>query len=369
MNSFSEKGKSYSANVKDEITKLRVRRADDAKALLCAFTLSIGALKLVSGEKNWQICCVSENYEAVSLAAKLASKYYGLEYTIKRIKHARLHAVYNELCLSGAGSEKFMLETGLTQRGSGGEILYSSAVPNKILKTVTQKKLFIRGLFLACGSVVAPEKAYYAELVIKNGELARFASELLAEFGINAKSAKRRANFIIYIKDAETLSDFMALTGASGAVMDISNIRIRKQALGRANREVNCITANIEKVSKTARKQAEDIRLIINTMGNNVLSPALYSVAEARLNNTDMSLTELSELLGIGKSAVNYRLRKLEKIAGEIRESGNFKTTDVNKITLDKETGDGDCRLPIRTERIPRSEWKLDGDTLRRRKR
>ena len=85
--------KSYSAKIKDELTRLRIRRPDDAKALLCAFVLGIGVLKRIPGRRNWGVSCISENESAVMFAAKLASRYYDLEYELKCIKHERLRAL------------------------------------------------------------------------------------------------------------------------------------------------------------------------------------------------------------------------------------------------------------------------------------
>ena len=317
--------KSYSTKIKQELTKLRIRRAEDAKSLLCAFVLSIGTLKLIPGRKAWGVRCVSENEAAILFIAKLAAKYYDLEYEIKQVEHERLRALYNEILLYGSEIQKFMLETGMINRGNGGEIIYSSSVPAGKMKTQTQKKLFLRGLFLACGTVVSPEKAYHAEFVLKNREIALYASKLLLGFGINAKLTERKTAFVIYIKDADALSDFMALIGASDAVMDITNIRIDKQAKNKANRGVNCIMANLDRALNTAQKQEEDIKLVIDNIGFAKLPLPLRAVAEARLNNMELSMAELAEMLGIGKSAVNYRLGKLSSMADEIRQSGCIK--------------------------------------------
>ena len=317
--------KSYSAKIKEELTKLRIRRADDAKSLLSAFTLSIGTLKRIPGRKAWGVRCVSENEAAILFIAKLASKNYELEYEIKQVEHERLRALYNELLLYGSEIEKFMLETGIISRDSRGNMIFSSAVPREALETETQKKLFLRGLFLACGTMVSPEKAYHAEFVLKNSEIALCALEMLLKFGINAKLTKRKASFVIYVKDADALSDFMALIGASDAVLDITSIRIDKQAKNEANRGVNCIFANLDRALNTAKRQEEDIKLVIDNIGFANLPATLQTVAEARLNNMELSMAELAEMLGIGKSAVNYRLGKLSSMADEIRQSGCIK--------------------------------------------
>ena len=107
-------------------------------------------------------------------------------------------------------------------------------------------------------------------------------------------------------------------------MMEVSNERILKQAKNEANRSVNCISANLERVAQTARHQAEDIRLVLDTIGIESLPDGLRDVAVERLNNYELSLAELADELGIGKSAVNYRLKKLSQMADDIR-SGAIK--------------------------------------------
>ena len=103
-------------------------------------------------------------------------------------------------------------------------------------------------------------------------------------------------------------------------MMEVADTRILKQANNEANRGVNCINANLDRAARTALRQAEDIRLVISVMGFNNLPESLRAVAEVRLNNYEMTLSEIAEELGIGKSAVNYRFQKLSRMADEIRQ-------------------------------------------------
>lgn len=310
---------SFSSSVKKELAELRIKRASDARALLSAFTLGIGSLKLVPEKRSWGVHYVIKSKEAVELAAKLASQYYGLECRLSEVRHERLNASYCELMVFGENTDRFMLETGIVSLNPDGERQFSPVIPEAAIKTETQQRMFLRGLFLACGMVSQPEKSYHAEFVVGSRALAEKAAQILASHGIEPKLTKRKQNTVVYIKDGEKLEDLLAYIGASGAMMEVSNERIVKQANNEANRSVNCITANIEKVTKTAQRQAEDIRLVLDTLGVDALPDSLRVVAEERMNNFELSLAELADELSLGKSAVNYRLKKLSELADGIR--------------------------------------------------
>ena len=293
---------SFSAGVKKEISEQKIKRKADAHALLSAFTLSIGALKLMPAMRRWGVHYVLESEAALSLVSNLAAQYFGLESQLNRVKHERLNAEYCELLLYGNGIGDFLTATGLVSYNAEGEKSYEPHVPRKAIETEMQRRAFIRGLFLACGSVSEPKKAYHCELVFKNAELAMFSKRMISDFGICTKYTERKGSIVLYIKESETLSDFLALAGASDAVMVLNEQRIVRQLNNTVNRGVNCINANIEKATRTAMKQAEDIRLVLSVV-----------------NNFEMSLSELAEEIGIGRSAANYRLRKLCEMAEDIR--------------------------------------------------
>ncbi|MBQ3938919.1 MAG: DNA-binding protein WhiA [Clostridia bacterium] len=310
---------SFSSKIKSELSGLRVKRASDARALLSAFTLGIGSLKFVPEARSWGVHYVLKSKEALELAAKLTSQYWGLTAKLSEVMHERLNARYCELMAYGDGTEKYMLDTGIMSLDGEGGKQFVPVVPEAAIKTETQMKMFVRGLFLACGMVSKPEKSYHAEFVTANEAVVPAAVRILSEHGIEPKLTKRKNSIVIYIKDGDKLEDLLAYIGASAAMMEVSNERIVKQAKNEANRSVNCISANLERVAQTAKHQAEDIRLVIDTLGMEKLPQELRDVAVERLNNYELSLAELADELGIGKSAVNYRLKKLRQMADDIR--------------------------------------------------
>ncbi len=315
---------SFSSQIKSELAGLRIKRASDARALLSAFTLGIGSLKYVPEARSWGVHYVLKSKEAVELAAKLVTQHWDLTAKLSEVMHERLHARCCELMVYGEDTEKYMLDTGIMSLDAEGEPQFVPTVPVGAVKTETQMKLFMRGLFLACGMVSRPQKSYHAEFVTANEAVIPAAVKILSEHGIEPKLTKRKNNTVIYIKEGDKLEDLLAYIGASSAMMEVSNERILKQAKNEANRSVNCISANLERVAQTARHQAEDIRLVLDTIGIESLPDGLRDVAVERLNNYELSLAELADELGIGKSAVNYRLKKLSQMADDIR-SGAIK--------------------------------------------
>ena len=193
--------------------------------------------------------------------------------------------------------------------------------------TVTQhtccKKAFLRGAFLAGGSINSPEKSYQLEIACTTEANAERIVSVLGALHLEARSLKRKNRYIVYIKDGNTISDFLGITGGMNSMMEFENIRILKDIRNSINREVNCDTANINKVVNAASKQIDDINLIIEKKGLDSLPEQLKVVAEARLMYPHLSLAELGEKLDkpLGKSGVNHRLARINEIAEKIRSN------------------------------------------------
>ncbi|NLB20548.1 MAG: DNA-binding protein WhiA, partial [Clostridium sp.] len=186
------------------------------------------------------------------------------------------------------------------------------------------KKAFIKGAFLGSGSVSNPEKAYHLEFVVNSLELAEELRDLINTFGLTAKVIARKNTFIVYLKEGEQIVDILSIIGAFNSLFEFENVRIVKDMRNNVNRLVNCETANLSKTVNAAVRQVESIRLIERELGLQRLPKPLREMAEIRLEYPDESLKELGEILEpkVGKSGVNHRLRKIEKIADELRKGG-----------------------------------------------
>ncbi len=185
-----------------------------------------------------------------------------------------------------------------------------------------QSGAFLRGVFLSCGSLADPNKEYHLELVIPDESRARALREFISEHGMNVKLTTRQRRHVIYAKESETIEDFLTYIGAGLRSLEIMQIKIEKSLRNRANREVNCETANLDKTVAAAERCCEDIRYIFAEKGADWLRPELRETALLRLQNSEASLSELCELseTPISRSGLDHRLKKLSRIAEKLRK-------------------------------------------------
>ena len=184
------------------------------------------------------------------------------------------------------------------------------------------KRAFIRGVFLAVGSISDPEKGYHLEFVCEEEEQARFLHNIIETFDIETKILYRKDHYVVYMKEGSAIVDLLNVMEAHIALMELENLRVLKEMRNSVNRRVNCETANINKTVNAAAKQVEDIQYIAAHKGLASLPDALYEMAIVRLEHPEAALKELGEMLvpPVGKSGVNHRLRKICEYAERLRE-------------------------------------------------
>lgn len=184
-------------------------------------------------------------------------------------------------------------------------------------KAEEKKRAFIRGCFLGAGSINNPENSYHLEIVLSNENNLKVVQEILKDLEIYTKELITKNRYSVYIKDGEEISKLLALIGANKAVLQFEDIRIQKEMRGKVNRIVNCETANLNKTINAAIEQIAAIKKLQEDGRFNKLDDNLKEIAILRIENPDMSLIELGKLLKepVGKSGVNYRLKKIMEIA------------------------------------------------------
>ncbi|HLR80981.1 MAG TPA: DNA-binding protein WhiA [Bacillota bacterium] len=186
------------------------------------------------------------------------------------------------------------------------------------------KKAYLRGAFLAGGSINNPEtSSYHLEIFNNHEEHNHSLCNLLNEFDLRARELKRKNGYIVYIKEAERITQFLNIVGAHNALFKFEDVRILRDMRNSVNRLVNCETANLNKTIGAAFRQIENIKYIENTVGLDALPEKLQEVAIARKKHPEVSLKELGELIGSGKiskSGVNHRLKRIDEFANDIRE-------------------------------------------------
>lgn len=182
------------------------------------------------------------------------------------------------------------------------------------------QKALIRGVFLGSGSVNNPENKYHLEIAFSNKENLNYVLQILEKFGLSFKTLNSTKKNSIYIKEGEEISNFLALIGANSSVLKFEDIRIQREMRGKVNRLVNCKSANLNKTLNASVEQIEAIKKLQENKKFNKLDDNLKEIANLRLENPDMPLSELGKLLTnpVGKSGVNYRLKKLIDLAKEL---------------------------------------------------
>ena len=183
------------------------------------------------------------------------------------------------------------------------------------------RRAYLRGAFLASGTISDPEKSYRMEIVTKTPEDAAAVYEVMKNLSLDAKTAQRGRWYVVYPQESEQLREAIALMGAPRTVLELENIRVMRDMRGRIRRRVNCETSNLNKTVHASARQLKDIRLIEESGEWAGLTESLRETASLRKQFPDLSLTELGAMMEppVGRSGVNHRLRKLSEIADEIR--------------------------------------------------
>ncbi len=183
------------------------------------------------------------------------------------------------------------------------------------------KRSFIRGAFLAAGSVSNPQKSYHYEIVVSREQNGELLCEMMRSFSVDAKMIARKYHYVVYVKEGSQIVDLLNVMEAHKALMEFENVRILKEMRNTINRKVNCEAANINKTVRAASRQVEDILYLKDTIGLATLAEGLEEIALLRMEYPEATLQELGQMLHppVGKSGVNHRLKKLSSIAEETR--------------------------------------------------
>lgn len=315
---------SYSGKVKAEVIRETELTNEEFLALLSAVMKVTGTMSILSlGKIGFRIS--TENPSTARFLYKNCKEKLKLKVSIKVKQASSLKK--NNLYLISFDAVKdlkaFLIKTYVLEIEDG-SLIFNHDVPEEFIKDENLKRSYIKGAFLASGSVSDPEKQYHLEFVTHSEHYAGEFKKLLKTYGLKGKIVERQGNFVVYIKEGEQISDMLGVIGAHNSLLELENIRIIKDMRNNVNRIVNCETANLTKTVNAAVRQVESIKKIQKEYGLKRLPEQLREIAKLRLKHQDMPLVELGELLNppIGKSGVNHRLRKIEKIAQELENGG-----------------------------------------------
>ncbi|NLK94291.1 MAG: DNA-binding protein WhiA [Clostridiales bacterium] len=311
---------SFSSKVKGEISRYLDLSETEALAEISAIMKVGGTIGFNGSGLSFKI--TTENPASARVIFTLLKEYCGIhsKLMMKKSTSLKKNNIYMVVITEEMGVRDLLRKTGILKEVDGVMNLDYS-IDKVLLKGEKEKKCYIRGAFLGGGSITNPEKNYHLEFVTHSEEYANSLSKLINEFGLKSKVIQRKNSFIIYLKEGEQIVDLLNIIGAHTSLFELENIRIMKEMRNNVNRLVNCETANLSKTVNAAVRQVESIKLIQAQIGLKRLPKNLREIAELRLNYPDESLKELGEMLDppVGKSGVNHRLRKIEKIAAELK--------------------------------------------------
>lgn len=299
---------SFSNDVKNELSRIETNDPCCDKAELLGLLRMSGAI-IIRGS-NVGIHFSTENAALARRVLQLLKSNYQVqtEVIITRSRRLKKNNRYQVRVIPAPQVSKALTELQL--------LSVESDLKNPLLNNHCCKRTFLRGAFLGGGSISRPSSDYHLEMVTGNEDFAHSIIKVMHSFSLKAKLTDRKNDFIVYLKDGESITKFLSVIGAHNSMMDFENVRIVKEMRNNVNRVVNCETANLNKVVKAAVRQINCIKYIEQHLGLNQLPQALQDTARLRLEYPDASLNELVEYSGgIGKSGINHRLKKLQEMA------------------------------------------------------
>jgi DNA-binding protein WhiA len=309
---------SFSSKVKDELSKQYSAARHCQIAEISAIISLCGRIS-ISENNRYMVKIHTENIAVAKKYFTLLQKTYNIDTEILVRRSLKIHTYTVAILIHEDAVKVLQASKLLDEFGDIQENL--SISDNLLIQKECCKRAFIRGAFLATGSISDPEKFYHFEIVCTAQNKAVQLQKIIQYFNIDAKIVERKKHFVVYIKEGSGIVDILNVMEAHIALMDLENVRILKEMRNSVNRRVNCETANLNKTVSAAVKQIEDIKYIRDTAGWSVLTEGLEEIARLRLDNPDSTLKELGEMLSptVGKSGVNHRLRKISEIADSLR--------------------------------------------------
>ena len=301
---------SFSGQIKEELAQVISSPRHCQLAELAALVQFCGHI-----EEDGSLLVQSENPLVIRKCFTLLKKTFKIEAVAKSQMQTQNYRLFV------TGEDAFRVLEALKICDTAGHLMMRHLTDPVLIKNSCCKRAYLRGCYMAVGSMSDPYKSYHLELVCGLQAQAEQLLKILHDFSLDAKMIVRKKYYVVYMKEGENIADFLNITEAHKALMEFENTRIYKGMRNMVNRKVNCEAANITKTVNAATRQVEDIRQIREKMGLEGLPEPLRQMAYVRLENPQASLGELGKLLDppVGKSGVNHRLRKLGELAKELK--------------------------------------------------
>lgn len=307
---------SYASEVKKELTTLEVHR-EHARAELEALIRMNGSLSIM--QHQFILNIQTENPAIARRIYALLRNNYAIEAELLVRRKMKLKKNNLYIVRLKHGSNQVLKDLHIL----AGTATLSTLPSTEVINSTQKIRSYLRGAFLAGGSVNNPKTSrYHLEIYSLYEAHNQEVAKMINQFGLNARITERRGGYIVYLKEGEKIADFLQLIGATSAMLKFEDIRIVRDMRNSVNRLVNCETANLNKTIDAATKQIENIKLIQRVAGLDSLPHKLQEIAELRLAHPDITLKELGQRVpsgAISKSGINHRLRKLMQVAEALK--------------------------------------------------
>lgn len=313
---------SYASQVKKELTNLEVH-PEHARAELSALIRMNGSLSLA--QHHFILNIQTENPAIARRIYSLLHQLYTMDSELVVRRKMKLQKNKQYIVRLRRHVQAILADLRIVQKDS---FQIRTDISEDIWSSQQRARSYLRGAFLAGGSVNNPETSrYHLEIYTLYEDQNQGLVKLMNQFQLNARATQRRNGFIVYLKEAEKISDFLQIIGATASMLKFEDIRIVRDMRNSVNRLVNCENANINKTIKAAAKQVANIRYYQENFGLEKLPVKLKEIAELRLANPEVSLTELAQMVPggpISKSGINHRLRKLNILIEQKRSTSEI---------------------------------------------
>jgi DNA-binding protein WhiA len=307
---------SFAGITKKELTMMEVMNPCCRRVELAALIRMNGSVQLTNRKVVLDIS--TENAAIARRIYTLLKREFQVHAEILVRKKMRLKKNNVYIVRISQGVQELLERLSIVKEG----FTFVNGIDKRLITSSCCKKAYLRGAFLAGGSVNSPEgSSYHLEIASMYEGHSLALCDLVNHFRLNAKCIERKKGYVLYLKEGERITAFLNLIGAHQALLKFEDVRIVKDMRNSVNRLVNCETANLNKTISASMKQIENIKLIDEHLGLESLPDRLREIAEIRLQHPDVNLTELGEYLKgrVSKSGVNHRLRKLNELAEKLR--------------------------------------------------
>lgn len=305
----------FSQEVKNEIIE------NSSRLLPCCMLAGLSAAVFESEisitSSGVGFCLNSSNSNFVKFVANICNKLYGISSDILA-ENTNGRTNYSLT----VNHQQLLFDCGVLYRDDEGYTQISSAVGKYLLEQECCKKSYVVSAFLSDGNVVVPKgegstTGYKLEFSLPNKSQADLLIELLSHFGFAFKCLERKSSFSVYIQESDTVCDMLVFLGATNSMLSLESVKAELSMRNQANRQANCVMANIDKSVAASQSQIAAIKLLIEKGKMTFLDEKLQEIADMRMENPDASLSEIADMLRISKSGANHRMRKILELAQE----------------------------------------------------